>query len=629
MKLISVIFTLFCVQTTFGQLLNDTIKFEPFVIEELAVSATYKTTNLDAVTTKSVENLAQLLQENSTIFIKSYGSGSLASVSFRGTGAGHTRVLWNGVSLNSPMNGQIDFSLYPTPFFDKVELHYGASGLIDGNGALGGSVNLQNSLPNFNDSAKSVKLNYNYSIGSFSKQIHSGKVSYLGTNNWFYETRILHSEAENDLVYYNFSKKENPEERLQNAALKQYGFQQAIYKKVKNQTIGMRFWYFNSDRNLPSTMLVEKNDETQQDESFRLLINTTGFKNKISYKISSALIHDNLIYNNKLIDINSKNNSLLIDNHIDVNYFINDKITFLNKINIRHEQAKADGYNSEHKRFNNSWLTGFSGNLKRLNWTVFNRMTVVDDYFKPLAPSISLGYQLPKLEDVTLKVAAGINHNYPTFNDLYWTPGGNSDLKPEEAKMSEAGIKYHKAFGKTTIATENTFFFAHVSNWILWQPSAGNIWSPTNLKKVENKGFESTLTIKYKLNKVDLSIRGNYAYTISKNIDLPKNTDDALYKQLIYVPQHQFNANAKLTYKNTSLSYGYYYTGLRYISTDNNWYLPANYISNISLSQDIKLKTTSFNLRFQVNNLFNQTYQSIAWRPMPLRNYMLTLAFKL
>lgn len=109
MKLISVIFTLFIVQTTFGQLLNDTIKFEPFVIEELAVSATYKTTNLDAVTTKSVENLAQLLQENSTVFIKSYGSGSLASVSFRGTGAGHTRVLWNGVSLNSPMNGQIDF----------------------------------------------------------------------------------------------------------------------------------------------------------------------------------------------------------------------------------------------------------------------------------------------------------------------------------------------------------------------------------------------------------------------------------------------------------------------------------------------------------------------------------------
>lgn len=167
---------------------------------------------------------------------------------------------------------------------------------------------------------------------------------------------------------------------------------------------------------------------------------------------------------------------------------------------------------------------------------------------------------------------------------------GNPNLKPEEAKMSEAGIKYHKAFGKTTITTENTFFFAHVSNWILWQPSAGSIWSPTNLKKVENKGIESTLTIKYKLNKIDLSIRGNYAYTISKNIDLPKNTDDALYKQLIYVPQHQFNANIKLIYKNTSLSYGYYYTGLRYISTDNNWYLPANYISNISLSQDVKLK---------------------------------------
>lgn len=629
MKLISVIFIFLIVQTTFGQMVNDTIKFEPFVVEAFAISSTYKTTKLDSATTKSVENLAQLLQENSTVFIKSYGSGSLASVSFRGTGASHTRVLWNGISLNSPMNGQIDFSLYPTPFFDNVELHYGASGLIDGNGALGGSVNLQNSLPNFNDSLQSIKLNYNYALGSFNKQIHSGKIAYKGTKKWFYETRILHTKADNDLVYYNFAKKESPEEKLQNADLEQYGFQQAIYKKIKNQTIGMRFWYFNSDRNLPPTMLVIKNDENQKDESFRLLLHTNGFKNKYSYKVSTALIHDKLIYNNKLIDLNSKNKALLVDNHIDVNYFVNDKITFLNKVNVRYEQAKADGYDNEQNRFNNSWLTGFTGNFKRLNWTIFNRMTIVGEFFEPLAPSVSLGYQLPKLEGLALKAAAGINYNYPTFNDLYWTPGGNPNLKPEEAKMSEVGLKYHKTFGKTTFTTENTVFFAHVSNWILWQPSSGSIWSPTNLKKVENKGFESTVNIKYKLNKVDLSIRGNYAYTISKNIELPKNTDNALNKQLIYVPQHQFNSSLNLSYKNTSLSYGYQYTSLRYISTDNNWYLPANYISNIGISQKIEVNPTTFNLRFQVNNLFNQTYQSIAWRPMPLRNYMLTISINL
>ena len=256
-------------------------------------------------------------------------------------------------------------------------------------------------------------------------------------------------------------------------------------------------------------------------------------------------------------------------------------------------------------------------------------MTFVDDHQHFVAPSFSLAYHLPKLEEITLKAAAGINYNYPTFNDLYWSPGGNLDLIPEKANMMEAGIKYEKTFNKVHIITEQTAFFSRVDNWIIWQPTFGTIWQPTNLKKVENKGWENTLNISYHKDKITFSAKVNYAYTISKNIELPENQSNALDKQLIYVPQNKFNLSGEITYKKSSVGYGWHYTGIRFISTDNNWYLPANYVSNLYFSQQISVKETDLNLRFQVLNLFNQTYQSIAWRPMPLRNYLLTLSIKL
>ena len=85
-------------------------------------------------------NLADILLNESQIFIKSYGLGSLASSSFRGSGANHTSVLWNGFNLQSPMNGIIDLSLIPANFMNNVAIQYGGAGALWGTGAVGGSI---------------------------------------------------------------------------------------------------------------------------------------------------------------------------------------------------------------------------------------------------------------------------------------------------------------------------------------------------------------------------------------------------------------------------------------------------------------------------------------------------------
>ena len=156
----------------YAQTQKDTLSINTVEVVANRIPEAYKKTAFDSLTINEAVNLSELLQEHSPVFVKNYGSGGLSTVSFRGTGASHTKVLWNDINLNSPMNGQIDFSLYPTIFFNNAELHHGASGLIDGSGSLGGSVHLSNST-SYN---RGLKIGLQQAIGSFNTYTTALKV---------------------------------------------------------------------------------------------------------------------------------------------------------------------------------------------------------------------------------------------------------------------------------------------------------------------------------------------------------------------------------------------------------------------------------------------------------------------
>lgn len=620
-----VMLNLLFVQTAFSQHIVDTLNIKTVEVIETAIPKAYKTTSFDSLTIENATNLADLVQNNSGAFIKSYGAGSLASISFRGTGASHTQVLWNGISLNSPMNGQIDFSLYPTLFFDAAELHHGASGLIDGTGALGGSVILTNKEA-FNTQNK---ITFKQTLGSFSNY-SSGLKTKFGNEKWFYETQLFGKSDQNNYEYTNTSLAGNPKDTLAQAKNKQFGFQQAIYRKLKNKTIGGRIWYFNSDRQLPSLMTSTAiNQETQQDESLRAIIELKGIKNNFQYQIVSGLVHEKLQYINPQANINAKNNASLIDNNINTSLFLNQNWKIINRLNVKYETATADNFNQTKSRVRSSWLIGVHKAFNQFHLNAFNRIVSIGNKINAFAPGFGVQYQPFNNQQFLLKANAGINDHYPTFNDLFWNPGGNPDLKPEHAKMLESGLIYAKKTKKIEFRTEVTVFYSKVEDWIIWLPTTYGYWSPTNLKEVENKGIETNLSITTNINQIMLKASANYAYTKSTNLKTKNEFDNSLNQQLLYVPYHKLNSTIQLHYKTIQFTYTYNYTGKRYISTDNNWYLPANFISDISIAKPFKVGT-KWNLysSFKINNLLNQDYQSIAWRPMPGRHYLLTVTFK-
>ncbi len=71
---------------------------------------------------KMGERLSDALGEFSSIYVKSYGSGGLATLAISGTLAEQTEIEWNGMRLNSPSLGQQDLSLFFIGMQDEMQL---------------------------------------------------------------------------------------------------------------------------------------------------------------------------------------------------------------------------------------------------------------------------------------------------------------------------------------------------------------------------------------------------------------------------------------------------------------------------------------------------------------------------
>jgi len=167
---------------TNGQMIFDTLQLNEFEIIDYHFdkqSAINKST-IDSLqqTELGLHDIGELLSSFTPVYVKSYGKGSISTVSFRGTGASHTKVIWEGFNINSPMLGQTDFSTIPVSLFDKIELQYGGSSLTEVSGALGGSVNLK-TKSGFEDNGI---LSMTQSVGSFNTFLTAATLR-LGNNS--------------------------------------------------------------------------------------------------------------------------------------------------------------------------------------------------------------------------------------------------------------------------------------------------------------------------------------------------------------------------------------------------------------------------------------------------------------
>ncbi len=575
--------------------------------------------------------VSDLISENSTIYIKSYGPGGISVPSFRGTSAGHTIITWNGLSINNPMPGQFDMSLVPAGFIDGIDIYFGGGSMEISGGGLGGIIDLE-TKPEWN---KSNSLNIISSAGSYGR--YSGLIKYSGRNKSFASsTKAFLRKSENNFRFLNTASFPGSVwERRKNSQVLQKGFMQEFYFKDKNSGIlSARFWYQSADRNLPVPITVEPVNppEKQFDESFRTMFDYEYGPHIPNLKISAAYFHDKLLYKNQSANTDSRNNS-------------NDlifKVEFLRKINqvtsiktkITDELSIINSNNYSKNRSRNAATATFITEMRpldRLSGRILISETLQDN--RIMIPDFSLAseFRLVQEKECFIKMNASRNSKYPSLNDMYWNPGGNPDLRNENGWFFEAGFDLT---GKITqhlkIKSDLTFIKTFINDLIQWHPGTnGAIWFADNLKKAEITGIETGFDLIFDIPGLTILFKSGYAYTRAVSDSQAENNIIKSHGQIIYVPESKLNSSLKLIRRRIYVEMSSCFLSRRYLSADNSQYLPSYSITDLSTGVKFNLGKTSWNMNFAVENLFDQPYQTIAWYPMPGRSYNLSLVLNL
>jgi vitamin B12 transporter len=92
----------------------------------------------DSILRRDPGSVTRLLQFHSPIHFKENGFGMASSPAFRGTTAQHTAVVWNGINLNSALDGQTDFNALAAS--GNWSVRPGGGSVLFGSSAIGGTV---------------------------------------------------------------------------------------------------------------------------------------------------------------------------------------------------------------------------------------------------------------------------------------------------------------------------------------------------------------------------------------------------------------------------------------------------------------------------------------------------------
>jgi iron complex outermembrane receptor protein len=622
---------------------TDTIEIEGVTIYKNRLPENFrpglKTVSVDSLVfmEKRGLNLTELLSENSPIFIKTYGRGATATASFRGTGASHTLVLWNGLKINSPMSGEVDFSLIPLYFVDDVSIHFGQSSMGFGSGGLGGAIALQSS-PDWNTKA-GAKIYQ--SLGSFETYSTAVSTSY-GNAKLRGQTRIFRERSSNNFTYRNTAKIGAPVETQQNADYHNYGLLQEIYLRPNaKDMLSAKLWAQENSRGIPKLMSNFSSAETnrQADRTINSIAEFSHYGDVLKWNVSSGLTHRKLGYS--LTKTSNEGNPLpVLESQSESN-------SWYNQLGIRGKpfnwiESSLTGEFNIHSVSSSEKIleTGYSGTqnhavvrgeldanpMSRLYISLIVGQEFIDAKISPITPSLSLEYRLLAKQNLKMRASVGRNYHYPSLNDTHWQPGGNPNLKPEQGVTWETGMGYHCDSDFFSSSIDASIFSAEINNWIMWLPHLKGYWEPINLELVRAKGFELSTSASTLVQEVALKIQGNYSYTRSSiesagGIIRPESHG----MQLPFIPVHSGGVVANAMWRGFYAVYNFTHFSERFTTTSNNpnsfRRLYPYYMSSAALGKDFWAFGTRFGLQLRVDNLLNESYQTILWRPMPGRNF--------
>ncbi|MEM6515370.1 MAG: TonB-dependent receptor [Bacteroidota bacterium] len=558
----------------------------------------------DSIMESNGRSLTDLLRFNSNIYLRENGYGMVSSPSFRGTNAAQTAVIWNGININSQLNGQVDFNTIISSNYDDLTIRSGGGSVQYGSGAIGGTVHLQNKI----DFSERFEHFLRTGYGSFDTRQANYRVNF-GNGKLSANAGIAYLSSENNFKYL------GTDRRNENGAFNNLDVNFNLgYTLSQHDVLKAYHQNFRSDREFSGTLLAESNDKYET-EDYRSMLEWAHIKPNWSSNLKAVHLFEQFRYfENKDRENFSEGqvNTWLIKHQYERKF--NKRLEFLVITDFANMLGRGDSFGDAKRNAFSATAILSHRPAEKFQYALNIRQDVISDFESPLVFSGDFNYQVASWYQ--LKFNASRNFRVPTFNDLYWNPGGNLNLRPESSFQFDLG---HEMTYKNLNLKLNTFYI-ETSDLIQWRPNpSAAFWSPINIASARHYGLEAELGFQQKIENHKIQYALNYSFTETEDLDKQQ--------RLFYVPVHKANASIAYSIKKFSAFYQHLYNGEVEIIGGN---LEGFDVANFGIAYDFNvLESWQITADFRINNLYNTYYENVAFRPMPNRNFTFRLTFNI
>jgi len=564
--------------------------------------------------------IASLLNNSTGVFVKNYGaSGVLKTISIRGLGSEQTAINYDGININNKQLGLIELSLLNLQNVTKIELYRGGNSSLFGSGAIAGAVNFVSVLP----TSQFQYLVYN-SYGSWNN-IQNSLMANFSTAGINHRINLKRQKSVNDFEFTIDNKNYNRLNSDQN--LIQFGY--SVYHEKSK--ILAEILLSKNKRGVAKLVLDQvKTVDFARQKDFSIFSRLKWIPFPQSEFQVYWMKHDNeyndpgLVINNQELYSKHTNNVLGLQ-------FSNGMILFNTIRSNSKFEIENSKINSTDAGYHKRLRTALSSILESSIYKISDLDLKLSGSFRWENYSETGNIVLPKIglslanKSINLYSSFGYNYRIPTFNELYWQPGGNKNLNPEESNNFESGISYTNIiFGQFTLTFD--YYRNQITNMIRWVPdNQSSLWSPVNISAVKSEGIEFGFNVEVIQDLIQLNSNYSYSQTIKTKAEF--DGDNTVNNQVPFIPREMANIGLKIKWKNWRGDLNWNRTGFRYLTYSNsaNEFLPSHYLVDLTLGYDLELFDQFCNINFILNNLFNKNYQVMYGYPMPGRNFQISI----
>ncbi len=534
--------------------------------------------------------------------IKSYGGpAGISTLSMDGGPSSHTLVMVNGIDISSAQNGEADLSQLPLPFIESMSyIPYDIT--QSGAGGIDGVVKLETG---------DQRTHLNISQGSFGHQAYD---LYLNNQIQGFWTSVQVGERF-EKGNYPVIWDGNKSYRKNNQLAQQFGA--LTLRKMIRSDLYLQLIAMTSHQSRGVAGLIWSPDTiSHRDDQLTLLGTTLGWIRKTgSSHLHITSRQSKEKYDNPYLNIHS--------NHFVEGHQINleDKRQISNNIEMKSDwQIKIDRIRSvntgDHSR------SSLSGSLAPTLQT-FGNIRLIPKVKLHYSPDL---YQ-EVLNDFQIHVPIGVGplssiafssgevFKYPSFNDQFWEPGGNPNLKPEETEVTTIQSSFDlNRFGSLHLQWQ----IKRSHNLIQWMPVL-SYWQPGNVQSATRESSKALWQVELR----DINVSAFAHYTLIRTRDHDRELPLRYAPQrtaafgLIWSPA-QFEINFEYNYVSDRISmYGY----------PEDVMIEATGLWSGSLAHSWNGNLGQLTLIVSADNLEDTRYETIKGYPEPGRTYRISTKF--